>query len=177
MFLFTVPYLKITRLPVEEKPELTEETNYNWSDAGIMIVEDDPASITFLKEVFKNTGVRLFHACNGIEAVTLFRQNECIDLVIMDIQLPEMDGYEATRLIKSINGKIPVIAQTAFAMSGDREKMTLAGFDDYLSKPVNISRLLAMVDHWLTSARSGVKPKLTSVMHPPSHSDIGYLKN
>jgi PAS domain S-box-containing protein len=177
MFLFTIPYLKITRLPVEEKPGLTEETNYNWADAGIMIVEDDPASITFMKEVFKNSGVRLFHACNGIEAVKMFRQNECIDLVIMDIQLPEMDGYEATRLIKSINGSIPVIAQTAFAMSGDREKMTLAGFDDYLSKPVNIPRLLAMVNHWLTSARSGAKPKLTSVMHPPSHSELGFLKN
>jgi PAS domain S-box-containing protein len=177
MFLFTVPYLRITRLPAEEEPVITEETKYNWTDAGILIVEDDPASISFIKEVFKNTGVRLLHACNGIEAVSLFRQNECIDLVIMDIQLPEMDGYEATRLIKSINGNIPVIAQTAFAMSGDREKMTLAGFDDYLAKPVNIPRLLAMVHHWLTTARSAVKPKLTSVMNTPSHSNMGYLKN
>ena len=177
MFLFTVPYLKITRLPSMAEKTMPGETEYNFTGAGILIVEDDPASYTFLSEVFKHTRVKLFHAISGTEAVRQFRENEIIDLVIMDIQLPEMDGYEATRIIKSIKGNIPVIAQTAFAMSGDREKMTLAGFDDYLAKPVNIPQLLATVHHWLTRAKTGAQSKPASVLHPPSHSDIGYFKN
>jgi PAS domain S-box-containing protein len=175
-FLFTVPYLRVTHLPAETY-SLSEETDYNWTGTGILIVEDDPASISFLKEVFRKTRAKVFHAASGVEAVSLFRQNENIDLVIMDIQLPEMDGYEATRIIKSINRNIPVIAQTAFAMSGDREKMTRAGFDDYLTKPLNIEQLLARAHHWLVSARSAVKPKQASQVNPPSPSNMGFLKN
>ena len=95
----------------------------------------------------------------------------------MDIQLPEMDGFEATRMIKSIKGNIPVIAQTAFAMSGDKEKMKLAGFDDYLPNRSIFPSCLAIVHHWLTRAKTGAQPKPASVLHPPSHSDIGYFKN
>jgi PAS domain S-box-containing protein len=177
MFLFTIPYLKITRLPSEAENNMEKATQYNWNWAGILIAEDDPASYTFLKEVFKHTHVNLFHASSGTEAVDLFRKNENIDLVIMDIQLPEMDGYEATRIIKSIKGNIPVIAQTAFAMSDDKEKMTLAGFDDYIPKPVNIPQLLATVHCWLTKAKPGVQQKLTSVLLPPARSDMGYFEN
>ena len=72
-----------------------------------------------------------------------------IDLVVMDIQLPVMDGLEATRLIKKLNPKLPVIAQTAYAMAGDKEKMKLAGCDDYLPKPLDPKRLLATLNHYL----------------------------
>ena len=76
--------------------------------------------------------------------------------MIMDIQLPEMDGFEATRIIRSMNSNIPVIAQTAFAMSDDKEKMKQAGFDDYVSKPIDINKLLAIVHRWLTRSKTRV---------------------
>jgi PAS domain S-box-containing protein len=177
VFLFTIPYLKITRLPAGTENKMPEDSEYNWTGAGILIVEDDPGSFTFLKELFKHTGARLYYAYNGTEAVSLFRQNESIDLVIMDIQLPEMDGYEATRIIKSIKSDIPVIAQTAFAMTGDRGKMIEAGFDDYMAKPVDINHLLDTVHRWLTRSKSGANPKLSSVLHSPPYSGLKYFEN
>jgi CheY-like chemotaxis protein len=106
--------------------------------------------------LFQRTGADLYHASDGLEAVNQFRKIKNIDLVIMDIQLPEMDGYEATRVIRSMNSDIPVIAQTAFAMSDDREKMKLAGFDDYVSKPIDINNLLAIVHRWLTRSKTRI---------------------
>ncbi len=128
-------------MPDRDENPGNESTAYNWTGAGILIVEDDPVSYAFLKELFQQTGADLYHAADGLEAVSQFRKIKNIDLVIMDIQLPEMDGFEATRIIRSLNSNIPVIAQTAFAMSDDKEKMKQAGFDDYVSKPIDINKL------------------------------------
>ena len=103
----------------------------------------------------------------GWKPSTKFRKIKNIDLVIMDIQLPEMDGFEATRIIRSMNSNIPVIAQTAFAMSDDKEKMKQAGFDDYVSKPIDINQLLAIVHRWLTRSK-------TRVTTPSSETESGY---
>jgi len=176
-FLFTIPFLKTTRLPVDTTSRDTESMDYNWTGAGILVAEDDPASYMFLKEVFKPTGADMYIARNGTEAVDLFRKHRNIDLVIMDIQLPEMDGFEATRIIKSIRGNIPVIAQTAFAMAGDRERMTRAGFDDYMPKPIDIPQLLATVHRWLTHAKPDAPPKVTTVIHQPPYSGLEYFEN
>jgi PAS domain S-box-containing protein len=155
-FTFTLPYLKITQLPDRDDKAVRESTAYNFTGAGILIVEDDPVSYAFLKELFQRTGADLHHAADGLEAVNLFRNIKNIDLVIMDIQLPEMDGFEATRIIRTMNSNIPVIAQTAFAMSDDKEKMKQAGFDDYISKPIDINQLLAIVHRWLTRSKTRV---------------------
>jgi CheY-like chemotaxis protein len=155
-FTFTLPYLKITQLPDRKDNPGHESTAYNWTGAGILIVEDDPVSHAFLKELFQHTGADLYHAADGLEAVNQFRKIKNIDLVIMDIQMPEMDGFEATRVIRSMNSNIPVIAQTAFAMSDDKEKMKQAGFDDYVSKPIDINQLLAIVHRWLTRSKKHV---------------------
>lgn len=155
-FTFTLPYLKITQIPDRVEIPRREKTAYNWTGAGILIVEDDPVSFAFLKELFQQTGADLYHAADGLEAVNLFRKIKNIDLVIMDIQLPKMDGFEATRIIRSMNSNIPVIAQTAFAMSDDKEKMKQAGFDDYVSKPIDINQLLAIVHRWLTRSKTRV---------------------
>jgi len=175
-FLFTVPYLKITHLPGIAENVIPDVTEYNWNGSGILIAEDDAASFNFLMEVFKHTRATVYHAGSGTEAVELFRKIGNIDLVIMDIQLPEMNGYDATRIIKSLNGNIPVIAQTAFAMSGDKEKIALAGFDDYLTKPIDVPRLLSIVNQWLICAGSPAQTKRKAVL-PPSQPDIGYLNN
>jgi PAS domain S-box-containing protein len=155
-FTFTLPYLKITHLPDRDENPGHESTAYNWTGAGILIVEDDPVSYAFLKELFQRTGADLYHAADGLEAVNQFRKIKNIDLVIMDIQLPEMDGFEATRVIRTMNSNIPVIAQTAFAMSDDKDKMKQAGFDDYVSKPIDINQLLAIVHRWLTRSKTRV---------------------
>jgi PAS domain S-box-containing protein len=155
-FTFTLPYLKITQLPDRDQNPGRENTVYNWTGAGILIVEDDPVSYAFLRELFQQTGADLYHAADGLEAVNQFRKIKNIDLVIMDIQLPEMDGFEATRVIRSMNSNIPVIAQTAFAMSDDKEKMKQAGFDDYVSKPIDINQLLAIVHRWLSRSKTHV---------------------
>ena len=155
-FTFTLPYLKITQLPGRDEKPVNERAAYNFTGAGILIVEDDPVSHAFLTELFQQTGADLYHAADGLEAVNQFRKIKNIDLVIMDIQLPEMDGFEATRVIRSMKSNIPVIAQTAFAMSDDKEKMKQAGFDDYVSKPIDINQLLAIVHRWLTRSKMRV---------------------
>ena len=155
-FTFTLPYLKITQLPDRDVKPGIERAVYNFTGAGILIVEDDPVSHAFLTELFQQTGADLYHAADGLEAVNQFRKIKNIDLVIMDIQLPEMDGFEATRVIRSMKSDIPVIAQTAFAMSDDKEKMKQAGFDDYVSKPIDINQLLAIVHRWLTRSKMRV---------------------
>ena len=81
----------------------------------------------------------------GTEAVSVCLKNPDIDLVLMDIQLPEMDGYEATRKIRKFNKDIIIIAQTAFALNGDREKSIAAGCNDYMSKPIDSNELKLMI--------------------------------
>ena len=94
----------------------------------------------FSKEVLK--------ARTGVEAVEACRNNPDIDLVLMDIQMPEMDGYEATRQIRQFNKEVIIIAQTAYALTGDREKAIEAGCNDYISKPIKKDELLALIQKY-----------------------------
>ena len=86
---------------------------------------------------------------NGLEAVDFAKKNSDIDLILMDLQMPEMNGYDATREIRKIYSDLPIIAQTAFAMSDDRAKAIEAGCNDYLAKPIRSKDLLEMVNKYL----------------------------
>ncbi len=163
-FLFTLPYLKPTVLPTGREENYQYETSYNWFGKTVLIVEDDLNSFKFLHELLSKTRVEILHAPNGKKAVETVRSNYHIDLVIMDIQMPIMDGLEATRLIKEINFNIPVIAQTAFAMAGDREKMQQAGCDEYIPKPLNSNQLLAIINHFLAQERIKGQYKISSTI-------------
>ncbi len=123
--------------------------NYTWKGKTVLVVEDDPAAVFFLKEIFSPTGIRMLVTETGESAVNLCWKNNNIDIVIMDMNLPEMDGYEATRRIKKIHKNIPVIAQTAYALTEDREKCIKYGCDGYVAKPVNIFELLGKMDELL----------------------------
>jgi CheY-like chemotaxis protein len=90
----------------------------------------------------------ILRAENGKEAIELLKQNTDIDLIMMDIQLPIMDGYEATRLIRQFNKDVIIVAQTAFALSGEKEKAIEAGCTDYVSKPVSIATLKEMLNKY-----------------------------
>jgi CheY-like chemotaxis protein len=111
----------------------------------ILIVEDDDPSRFFIKIVVRTLSKSIIEAKTGVEAVELCRKYDDIDLVLMDIQMPDMDGYEATRRIRSFNKEIIIIAQTAFGLSGDREKALEAGCNDYIPKPINNEALVALI--------------------------------
>ena len=129
----------------QSKNNINLKQDFEWSGKNLLIVEDDDQGFFFFEKVLKNTGIKITRAITGLSAVNQFQENN-FDIILMDIQLPEMDGLEATKLIKKSNPEIPIIAQTAYALSGEREKCLQAGCDDYISKPIDISELLGKMD-------------------------------
>ena len=117
---------------------------------NVLLAEDDFANAEFVKLVLRNSNMSIIHALNGAQALDAFRDNPDIDLVLMDIKMPVMDGYTATREIRKINKDIPVIAVTAFALDGDREKALDAGCTDYITKPVSKEKLTGIVSFYLS---------------------------
>ncbi len=120
----------------------------NWGDKVILVVEDVDTNKIFFDAALRKTNAKILWAKDGREAIEMF-QNNIIDLVLMDLQLPILDGYSATREIKKINASIPVIAQTAHVMSGEREKCLEAGCDDYLAKPIRLQILMDTLSKYL----------------------------
>lgn len=145
-FYFTIPYLhgKRESAPVKKKRDL-QFTN-NLENKTILIVEDDETSYTYLRSCFEDTGAKIIWAKDGEEAVRMATGDSSVDIVLMDIQLPLKNGYEATKEIKKLRSDLPVIAQTAYAMRGDKEKAMNAGCDDYMAKPVDFSVLLRKIN-------------------------------
>jgi PAS domain S-box-containing protein len=120
----------------------------SWEGKRILIAEDDHSNYYFLFEAIKDTGVEVIWAKDGEETLELFRENPDLDLVLMDIHMPLINGYECTKVIKEERPELPVIAQTAYAMSGEREISKQAGCNGYLSKPIKVSELLdALAKH------------------------------
>ena len=107
----------------------------------ILIVEDDEPSDLHLSILLKEFSCEILHVKNGLDAVSICKTNREIDLIMMDIKMPGMDGYEATKKIREFNQEVVIIAQTAYALTGDREKAFEAGCNDYISKPIKKSRI------------------------------------
>ena len=127
---------------------LSNALNQNWEDKTILVVEDVDTNKIFFDAALRRTKAKTLWAKDGQEAIDMFRDNK-IDLVLMDLQLPVMDGYTATREIKKINPDIPVIAQTAHVMSGEREKCMEVGCNDYLAKPIRLQILIETLSKYL----------------------------
>ncbi len=118
-------------------------------DARVLVVEDNVANIKVAVRMIERLGYRADMAGNGLEAVSALAKLD-YDAVLMDCQMPEMDGYEATRQIRRQETRhTPIIAMTASAMSGDRERCLAAGMDDYISKPIKLHVLAALLERWL----------------------------
>ena len=115
----------------------------------ILIVEDDFSSRLYLNKILEKSGAVLLNATDGREGYELFMKNDPLDLILMDIQLPVIDGYNCTRLIRETGRKVVIIAQTAYGLTGDKEKMIASGFDDYLIKPISQSQLLDKLNEYL----------------------------
>ncbi len=146
-FYFEIPFVQTGSSLLVANEDKSQEEITDWSNFTILIAEDEEANYFYLQEILSNTKAKLIHAKNGLEAIELFNGNALIDLVLMDIKMPKMDGYEATRKIKELNPNIHVIAQTAYAMADDKKKAFLAGCDGYISKPIDKKTLMDEMKH------------------------------
>lgn len=153
IFYFTLPY----KTEPEEKTFTRNDdwskkadsmVNPNVSGLKILIAEDDEPSEMLLSAIVKKHSKAVLKARTGIEAVDICRNNHDINLILMDIQMPDLNGYEATRQIRQFNKNVVIIAQTAFGLSGDRKKAIGAGCNDYISKPINKHKLLALLQKY-----------------------------
>ncbi len=150
VFYFEIPYIPAEKV-VEIERKKKSRTDYIWEGKLFLIAEDDKFSYKFLEGFLKQTKANILHAEDGKQAVEICTKNKNIDLVLMDIQMPEMNGLEATREIKKFNRHMPIIAQTANAITEERQKCLNAGCDDFITKPVNIAELYSLIDRWLSN--------------------------
>ena len=116
---------------------------------NIIVAEDEEYNFALIKIIFEKEGMNILWAKNGEEAIDIFINNDTIDLVLMDIKMPIMNGLDATRAIKKINSDVPVIAITAYALPEDRVTCLDAGCDEFITKPINRKNLLETAYKWL----------------------------
>lgn len=149
----TTFYFTLPGITVEEKTcnhANVETIKAEWCGKHILIVDDDFICRELLCEVLTEHSPVLLTAEDGYQALELVRQYPSIDLILLDIKMPNLNGYETIKEIKRINKNIPVIAQTAFAFKHDQEKIEKAGFDAFLTKPVDHKKLIKIVNHYLS---------------------------
>ena len=151
MFYFYLPAENLTIEPAVVSNNKTEKTKQKTSTtkATILIVEDDESSRIYFKKVLEEMNWKVLEATGGKEGVDIFAHQEDIKVVLLDIRLPGISGFDILKELKKIRPEVPVIAQTAFAMSGDKEKCLTAGFDDYLSKPVKKETLIQKLQRFV----------------------------
>jgi two-component system, cell cycle response regulator DivK len=120
------------------------------SEKTILIIDDDSRNIFALSAVLKAKGYHVVSALSAVEGITRLKNNKSIAVVLLDIMMPDMDGYQAIAAIRSSEqiSKIPIIAVTAQAMVGDKEKSLEAGADDYISKPIDVDALLGLLANY-----------------------------
>jgi hypothetical protein len=145
-FYFTIPYNAVSEEKMEIESAVSEEyKEVELKRLKILIVEDDEISYSLLTNMLQKISDKVLHALTGVEAVETCRNNPDLDLVLMDIRMPVMDGNEATRQIRLFNKDVIIIAQTAYGFSSDREKAIEAGCNDYISKPINYTLLYEII--------------------------------
>jgi two-component system, cell cycle response regulator DivK len=121
--------------------------DYHWNNRVVLITEDEEVNFYYLKTLLQRADAKVLRAKNGKEAVDIISEYKgAIDLILMDLNMPVMDGYEAMRIIKSRHPSIPIIAQTAYTLNNDRNRCLQAGFNDYIAKPINRLALYRMVN-------------------------------
>jgi signal transduction histidine kinase/DNA-binding response OmpR family regulator/HAMP domain-containing protein len=141
------------RLPADKRRMLEQLHNADAVFEGkrVLVVDDDVRNVFALASVLEHRGMEVLFAENGRDGIKMLRDNPNVDLVLMDIMMPEMDGYETTKAVREMDEfkKLPIIALTAKAMKGDREKSISSGASDYITKPVDVDQLLSLMRVWL----------------------------
>lgn len=147
VFSFTIPYQKANDLEssVEKEDQPEPHDKPDKKRLTILIAEDDEVSYNYLNTLLLKLNASVLWAKDGKEAVALCEQNPKINLILMDMRMPVMDGYQATRKIREFNSQVHILAQTAYAILGDREKAMEAGCNDYITKPIDKEELLEKI--------------------------------
>ena len=146
-FYFTIPYKPIIN---KEKKKLTiNEKQLAIHDTNILVAEDEDINFMYVKVLLDSLGFKVVRAENGKRAVDIFTNNPKFDIILMDIKMPIMGGIEATKIIKSINASVPIIATTAYALSEEKDKFLAAGCDDYISKPLRPNDLMSVINKFI----------------------------
>lgn len=148
-FYFTLPMIankEENKVAITEIP--TNKEVIRVENLKILIAEDDKISELFISKAIKTFGKEIITVQNGKDAVKVYRENQDIDLILMDIGLPIMDGYEATRQIREFDKQVIIIAQTAYGLANDREKALQSGCNDYISKPINKDELFRLINKY-----------------------------
>ncbi len=117
----------------------------------ILVVDDTPTNFMLIKTALRSILLKKKKKKNGLEAIEICDTDPNIELVLMDIRMPVMDGYEASERIRKIRPDLPIIAQTSYAMQGDKEQSLMAGCTDYISKPLNLDNLKAIITKYLNT--------------------------
>ncbi len=122
---------------------------YKWEGKKALIVEDDPAAAFLLSEILQHTRMQVEIVSSGLEAVEKCKSDPSIDVVLLDLQIPGISGFEAATMIKQLREDLPIIAQSAYALIEEKERAIEAGCDAHISKPINAFDLLSAINHFL----------------------------
>ncbi len=148
----TTFYFSIAYKPgktIHKAPDSIEKQQIDFNGEHILIAEDDNSNYLYMKRIFQDYNLKITHVTTGKEAFEKVVSDDSIKLVLMDIKMPEMDGLEATRIIRHSGSNIPIIAQTAYAFPSDTQKSMDAGCNDFISKPIKASQLLKIISKYL----------------------------
>lgn len=146
-FYFTVPYRPDIKKP-EPRPEI-KTTSHRWKNKKILLIEDDEYNTEYLIEALRETGMQIIQVGNGQEGIELIKKGSTFDLMLLDIRLPDIDGFEVARQIKLHQPNLPIIAQTAYASESYKIRCLEAGCSDYIVKPIHQTDLIDMIGHCL----------------------------
>jgi signal transduction histidine kinase/CheY-like chemotaxis protein len=148
-FYFTIPIQRAEKLENTDNSDVLTR-NTNWRNKVILVAEDDEVNYHFLEALFADTQVQLLHVYDGKQAVEICKTIGKIDLILMDIKMPEKSGYEAVKEIKKFRREMPIIAQTAYTLKEDIKKCLAAGCDDYVSKPIDIELIFKKINKYFS---------------------------
>ncbi len=150
-FYFTIPFDKAWLYVKNKNSRNLNATHSTDKKIKVLIAEDDLTSQMFISIAIKDFCSEIIKVNNGADAVNACRKNKDIDLILMDIQMPNMNGYEATKKIREFNKDVIIIAQTAYALEGDKAKAIANGCNDYITKPVNINELKRIINKLISN--------------------------
>ena len=151
VFYFTIPYSKVNMIDVTEQQDQTEVKMEIKGSTTIVIAEDEDLNFMLLDELLSDSNLTILRASNGLEALDICKSNQNIDLVLMDIKMPIMNGFEATERILEIRPTLPIIAQTAYSSDADKARAFASGCLDFISKPINKDQLILKINKLLNN--------------------------
>ena len=160
VFYFKIPFIKPNETGKEVQIPISADP-YETQKLKILVAEDDSISLKFISKILKIFGENLLIARNGFEAVNLCKKNPDIDIILMDIQMPVMNGYEAIKKIREFNQEVIIITQSAFVFTDEAEKAIEVGGNGYISKPINKNQLIDHINKQVVASRSKPKTKIT----------------